>query len=105
MVTEEIREIVKRFVAIIEARGIHVDKVVLYGSYSTGSNTPNSDLDLAVISPQFGKDRFVEGKMLHQLAWRVDPRLQPVPLSPESFEKDTWIPLVHEIRKNGIVMH
>jgi predicted nucleotidyltransferase len=105
VVTEEIREIVYRFLAILEARGIHVDKAVLYGSYSTGSNTTDSDLDLAVISPHFGKDRFSEGKMLMQLAWRIDPRLHPVPLSSESFEKDTWVPLVHEIRANGIVVH
>jgi predicted nucleotidyltransferase len=105
MVTEEIRGIVNRFLAILEARGIQVDKAILYGSYSTGTNTPDSDLDLAVISPHFGEDRFSEGIMLMQLAWRIDPRLHPVPLSPESFEKDTWVPLVHEIRKNGIVIH
>lgn len=105
MVTEEIRGIIDQFVAVLEARGIHVDKAVLYGSYSTGTDTPDSDLDLAVISPDFGKDRFDEGKMLMQLAWRIDPRLHPVPFSTESFEKDTWVPLVHEIRKNGIIVH
>lgn len=105
MVTEEIRRIINQFVAILESRGIHVDKAVLYGSYSIGTNTPDSDLDLAVISPDFGKDRFDEGKMLMQLAWRIDPRLHPVPLSSESFAKDTWVPLVHEIQKNGIVIH
>jgi hypothetical protein len=43
--------------------------------------------------------------MLMQLAWRIDPRLHPVPFSSESFDKDTWVPLVHEIQKNGIVIH
>ena len=104
MVTEKIRGIINQFVAVLEARGIHVDKAVLYGSYSIGTDTPDSDLDLAVISSDFGKDRFLEGKMLMQLAWRVDPRLHPVPFSTASFETDTWVPLVHEIQKNGIVI-
>lgn len=105
MVAEEIRGIINQFVAALEARGIHVDKAVLYGSYSNGTNTADSDLDLAVISPDFGKDRFDEGKMLMQLAWRIDFRLHPVPFSSESFANDTWVPLVHEIQKTGIVIH
>jgi uncharacterized protein len=105
MVTEEIRGIIHRFLSLLEARGVRVEKAVVYGSYSTGKNTHDSDLDLAVISADFGKDRFTEGKMLMQMAWRVDPRLHPVPFSSESFEKDTWVPLVHEIRKSGIVIH
>lgn len=102
MVTEEVRGIIRQFVNTLESRGIHVEKAVLYGSYSTGMNTPDSDLDVAVISPDFGKDRFEEGKMLMQLAWRVDPRLHPVPFSTEAYEHDSWVPLVHEIRENGI---
>lgn len=32
----------------------------------------------------------------------VDPRLQPVPISSESFDRNTWIPLVHQIKAYGI---
>ena len=53
-------------------------------------------------SPDFGKDRFEEGKMLLQIAWRVDPRIEPIPISSESYENDTWIPIIYEIRKMGI---
>jgi len=61
-----------------------------------------SDLDLAIISPDFGKNRFVEGKMLLQIAWRIDPRLEPIPISSDSYEKDTWVPLIYEIKEKGI---
>ncbi len=33
---------------------------------------------------------------------RIDPRIEPVPISSESYEKDTWIPLIYEIRQKGI---
>jgi hypothetical protein len=60
-----------------------------------------SDLDVAVVSSDFGVDRFEEGKMQLQTAWRIDPRLHPVPVSLDAFRNDTWVPLIHEIREHG----
>ena len=102
MVAQEIRDIVERFVAMVASRGVHVEKALLYGSVAVGRQTTDSDLDIAVVSSDFGRDRFNEGKMLMQIAWRIDPRLHPVPVSTDSFLHDTWIPLIHEIRMHGI---
>ena len=57
---------------------------------------------MAVVSPDFGKDRFEEGVKLFQLACRVDPRIAPVPISLDRYEKDTWIPLIYEIKEKGV---
>ena len=75
---------------------------MIYGSYASGNVHTGSDLDLAIISPDFGKNRFEEGKMLLQIAWRIDPRLEPVPISSESYENDTWVPLIYEIKEKGV---
>jgi hypothetical protein len=37
-----------------------------------------------------------------RITWRVDPRIEPVPISSESYKNDTWIPLIYEIRQKGI---
>lgn len=105
MVTQEIKDIIDRFVEAVAAQGIHVANAILYGSYAIGKENKDSDLDVAVISSDFGKDRHQEGTMLMKLAWRIDPRLHPVPFSTESFTHDTWIPLVHEIKTHGVVVH
>jgi len=102
MVNPEITSIILRFVDVLNSKGIRVEKAVLYGSYASGNVHTGSDLDLAIISPDFGKNRFEEGKMLLQIAWRIDPRLEPVPISSESYQKDTWVPLIYEIREKGI---
>jgi len=102
MVDPEIRNIILRYVNVLKTRGIRVEKAVLYGSYASGNFRSGSDLDLAIISPDFGKDRFEEGKKLLQIAWRVDPRIEPVPISSDSYENDTWIPLIYEIRQKGV---
>ncbi|MDD2850905.1 MAG: nucleotidyltransferase domain-containing protein [Desulfuromonadaceae bacterium] len=102
MVTQDIRNIIGQFVTAVSLRGIHVDKALLYGSVATGNDTSDSDFDVAIISSDFGHDRFKEGKMLTQLAWRIDTRIHPVPVSADSYSNDTWVPLIHEIRMNGI---
>jgi predicted nucleotidyltransferase len=102
MVNPEITSIILRFVDVLNSKGIRVEKAVLYGSYASGNVHTGSDLDLAIISPDFGKNRFEEGKMLLQLAWRIDPRLEPILISSESYENDTWIPLIYEIKEKGI---
>jgi uncharacterized protein len=102
MVNPEITGIILRFVDVLNSKGIRVEKAVLYGSYASGNVHTGSDLDLAIISPDFGKNRFEEGKMLLQIAWRIDPRLEPIPISSDSYEKDTWVPLIYEIKEKGI---
>lgn len=75
---------------------------MLYGSYAKDRERPDSDIDMAIVSKDFGKDRTKEGMMLFRIAGSVDVRIEPVPISLESYEKDTWIPLIYEIRVNGI---
>jgi predicted nucleotidyltransferase len=101
LVDSEIRDIVTRYVQALLGRGVNVDKAIIFGSYASGSFSEESDIDVAIVSPDFGKDRFEEGKMLFQAAWRVDPRIEPVPISSNSYEQDTWLPLIYEIRNKG----
>ena len=93
--------VIKEFVNVLKREGITIDRVILYGSYATGDVGPDSDIDVAVISKDFGKDRVEEGMVLYRIAGKIDPRLEPVPLSTKMYEDDTWIPLVYEIREKG----
>lgn len=102
MVNSEIKDIVIKFVNALINKGIQVEKAILFGSYLSGRYSNYSDIDIAIVSPDFGKDRFEEGKILFQTAWRVDPRIEPIPISSESYENDTWVPLIYEIRHNGL---
>jgi predicted nucleotidyltransferase len=104
LVDSEIRDIVTRYVQALLGRGVNVDKAIIFGSYASGSFSEESDIDVAIVSPDFGKDRFEEGKMLFQAAWRVDPRIEPVPISSNSYEQDTWLPLIYEIRNKGQII-
>lgn len=93
--------VIKEFVKALKREGITIDRVVLYGSYAKGNVRPDSDIDVAVISKDFGKDRVEEGMILFRIAGKIDPRLEPVPFSKTMYENDAWIPLIYEIRERG----
>lgn len=81
--------VIKEFVNALKREGITIDRVILYGSYVKGNVRPDSDIDVAVISKDFGKDRVEEGMILYRIAGKIDPRLEPVPFSTKTYEKDT----------------
>jgi len=99
------QEIIKRiidYVNLVRAQGIKVSKVLLYGSHAREEAGPDSDIDIALISPQFGKDRVEEGQFLFRYAWRVDARLEPLPISEKDWRENNNSTMIYEIRKNGV---
>ena len=95
-------EILEKFVKRLRQEGISVDRAILYGSYAAEKARRDSDIDVAIVSKDFGKDRVEEGMALYRIAGKVDTRLEPVPISVEAYEHDTWLPLIYEIRTKGL---
>lgn len=102
MAKKSVIRVISRFAKAVKAKGITIDKIVLYGSYAKGKQRPDSDIDIAVISQDFGKDRIEEGMLLFRIAGEIDPRIEPVPISVKSYKNDTWVPLIYEIKTKGI---
>jgi predicted nucleotidyltransferase len=50
---ESVVKTLERFRNSLEARGIRLSKLVLYGSYARGNPTATSDIDVVVISDDF----------------------------------------------------
>ena len=95
-------KVIKKFAKALKQEGISVDHIIPYGSYACGRERPDSDIDVAVVSKNFGKDRVEEGMAPFRIAGKIDSRLEPVPISTRVYENDTWIPLVYEIRERGL---
>ena len=95
-------KIIQRYVKRLRQEGISVDRVILYGSYAAGKERRDSDIDVAIVSRDFGKDRVEEGISLYRIAGEVNARLEPIPISVEAYENDTWIPLIYEIKAKGL---
>ena len=57
MVKKSIIKVTGKFADKLTHEGIKVDRMVLYGSYAKNKSRPESDIDVAIISRDFGKDR------------------------------------------------
>lgn len=102
MVQKEILEIVAEYIRVLKNSGIHFEKVILFGSSVKGTVHEWSDIDLAVISPDFGKDIFEERINLARIAYTVDARLEVHPINSCEFENETWRTMIHEIKTTGM---
>lgn len=83
--------------------GVKIDRLILFGSQAKGKAKSYSDIDLCVVSPQFGKDSFEERVKLMQLTDSVTLNIEPHPYHPRDLQ-DRYDPLAAEIRKHGIVI-
>ncbi len=87
MARKQIEVSIKKYLETLRNKNIKVKKAILYGSCASGSNNKDSDIDLAIISPDFGRDRFREALMLKKLTRDVDLDISPRPYSIEQYQK------------------
>lgn len=98
---KKITDIAKQYVKSVKKSGIDVSNAYLFGSYAKENPHKDSDIDICVISPKFGKDYFEESLKLRHITNKIDLRIEPVPLNPKDM-KDKYSTLASEIKKYGI---
>lgn len=90
IVKEYKKEISKKF---------NVKAVYLFGSYAKGTNTEDSDIDVAIVLENY-KDRFDLRIELMILTQKVDLRIEPHPFKEKEFEEEN--PFIEEIKNTGL---
>ncbi|MFH0798550.1 MAG: nucleotidyltransferase domain-containing protein [Pseudomonadota bacterium] len=102
MAQKEILNKLRRFKRLLEKEGVPVSKILLYGSYARGDQRKDSDIDVCVVSPAFGKNRLEERLFLFKQAPQIDNRIEPVSFSLKDYKTNKISPLLHQIRKEAI---
>jgi uncharacterized protein len=102
-IPKEVTREVAHYVRTLKEDGLPVTAVYLYGSYAKGTERPDSDIDLFVVSPAFKNT----DEALHYLWQRRvlrDPRyaIEPFGMNEHDFAQET--PITREIRAHGIAM-
>jgi len=85
-----------------------VSQIFLFGSYARGEETPDSDIDLCVLTPEKVNDRFeTAGKFRRKI---ID--IQTMPLDLLAFNHDEFYTYTdfrasfqYEIAKNGVLLY
>lgn len=92
----------KKIVAEIKQSGIHLNRVVLYGSYARNTQHKWSDIDVALVADEFKSDGFEDvGLFAATLIKYPTLNISPRTYNTKDFhpERD---PFVEVILKNGI---
>ena len=100
----QIRAAVKEFVRALEPK-VHVQQIILYGSYAKGQAREESDIDIAVLSDDFA--RMSELEVIQVLAHRriyCDSLLMPVGYTPARFG-DPDNAFAREIARTGKIIY
>ena len=95
------QNLIDRYARILKQSGVTVEKLILFGSYAKGKNKPWSDLDICVVSKDFGKHRLRESMNLAALAVDVDSMIQSYPCHPDDLN-NKYDPIIQEILAHGI---
>jgi uncharacterized protein len=101
---DQITSEIKKYVQFV-ATQLKIEKIILFGSYAKGYATSESDIDIAVVSPQFGKAPILEKMKLFR--WRrhagVDVMLdiRPIPIGLYEYESGSNF-FIQEIKNTGI---
>ena len=95
--------LINRYARLLKQKGIKVSKIILFGSHAKGMAKPDSDIDIAVISSQFGRDNLKEMMLLRKLALEIDSHIEPLPFTPQDLD-DRYSTLTQEIKKYGVLI-
>jgi uncharacterized protein len=96
---------ISRFIEMLSGV-IRIEAVVLYGSYASGMATEDSDIDLAVISPDFEgvplwrRQEIIAGHTLDR-----DRRLAPIGYPSSEYHNPGRHSFLREIMKTGRVVY
>jgi len=100
--TQTITKIVRDYGRVV-AHSIPVQEVIVFGSHAKGSTHKDSDIDVCIVSSQFGNDLFEESIMLDRFTDNIDSRIEAHPMN-QRLLSNKYDTLASEIRKHGIVI-
>ncbi len=89
------------FIDRVRDSGVFVSHASVFGSWAKGTAHTESDIDVCVVSPDFGKDYIAEMVRLRKISLSIDSRIEPIPLTPEDFA-DPYGTLASQIRKYSL---
>lgn len=99
--TPKIQQEVAEYKKLLHKANISFEATIVFGSQVKGTAKSYSDIDLCVVSNEFGKDHHDELVRLMLLTNAGTANIEPHPFHPTDLA-DKWNPLASEINKYGI---
>jgi predicted nucleotidyltransferase len=99
--TSKIKQRVQRYLQVL-SQEIKIDRAILYGSYARHRYTPDSDIDLAIISPDFNsKDYLKYLVLLSEKSAEIGEVIEALPYTPQEDRHPDPRSFLAEIKRTG----
>lgn len=83
----DIQAIIVQFADALKKQGIHIDKIILFGSQARGDAREDSDIDLLVVSSDFAQmPLYRRYEVLGKALARVMQPIEPLACTPEEVQ-------------------
>ena len=96
----EVIELLKKYISLLKAEGIAIDRAYLYGSYLSNTATDESDIDLMIVTKD-ADDDYTAGK-IWSLTKNVNSKIEPYLIGSDRFNDDENSPLVDLVKRTGL---
>ncbi len=103
--TDRIAKIIQIYIKCLSEE-VNVERVILFGSYASGSQETDSDIDLAVFSRDFGHRTYLDN--LHFLALKklqVDYSIEALPYTMKEYKNADSRSFLGEIIRTGKLVY
>ena len=100
MTKNEVIEILRKYIYLLRAEGISVDKAFLYGSYLSNTATNDSDIDLTIVMEDENDD-YLAGK-IWSLTKKVNSKIEPYLVGQDRFYNNDNSPLIDLVKSTGL---
>jgi predicted nucleotidyltransferase len=97
---ENIIKKVRQLLDVLALQGVRILAAYLYGSYALGNPHQDSDIDVAIVSPDLSNAHMDDWVRLNVPASHIDARMEVMGFRPEQFHDEH--PLVWEIKTKGV---
>jgi len=98
-ITTDVEETIRTFLDRVSKR-FNITEAYAFGSITKGKRHAWSDIDVAIVSPDFSGDSFEDSKLLIPFILEVDRSIEVHPFCPQDFSPEN--PFIDKIIKNGV---
>lgn len=102
MAKREIIDLLRKYIMLLNAEGIQVNKAYLFGSYSNDTASENSDIDVMIVSDKYDETNDMASGKIWRLTRKISTKIEPILIGGKKFREDDVSPLVSMIKSKGI---
>lgn len=98
----DVKRIVDELLVLLSAKGIEIDKLILFGSRARAETGPGSDWDIAVVSKSFNRTGLLRRQeLLGEAIWQMTSPVEILGYSLKEYENPSHESFLSTIRASG----